>query len=217
MTSLIRILSLLSALTATSAALSCPECRSETSSCYGSSVTCPSDSVCGSRYTEASIGGVRSLHRTCVLSTECNFKGTLSLQQRHIRGHLVIVTSCCNTDHCTPEIPALPTKSSNPNGVVCRSCMSSDSTWCYTSDTMRCTGDENMCLLQTNKVTGSFSLSTAIRGCATKSICDLGGLSEKIDGLSVDIKFTCTSGGLSAHKVVLTPAMVCLLLLKFFF
>ncbi|KAM3923136.1 phospholipase A2 inhibitor and Ly6/PLAUR domain-containing protein-like [Leptodactylus fuscus] len=215
MTSLIRILSLLSALTATSSALSCTECRS-TTTCSGYDVTCPPGSFCGSSYSETTaVDGTRiqNLVRTCLPSNSCDYKGSISIKQLQVR----TVTSCCSTNYCTPSLPPLPKQNSKPNGVTCPSCLATNATWCDTSDTIQCTGDENICSLQTTNITGSFSLSTAIRGCATKSICDLGGLSEKIDGLSVDIKFTCTSGGLSAHKVVLTPAMVCLLLLKFFF
>ncbi|KAG9469309.1 hypothetical protein GDO78_020867, partial [Eleutherodactylus coqui] len=108
----------------------------------------------------------------------------------------------------------VPTKSHNPNGVICRSCISAQSTSCYSSDTIRCTGDENMCLLQGTEITGL--LSTAMRGCATKSMCDLGSQSINTGGSTMKFTFACTSGGLSAHKVVLTPAILCLLLLKLF-
>ncbi|KAM3922410.1 phospholipase A2 inhibitor and Ly6/PLAUR domain-containing protein-like [Leptodactylus fuscus] len=215
MISVFGILTFLSALTATSYALSCTECLSASSTCSGISVPCPTGYVCGSAYTETNTAGVKTevLVRQCVPSKECNFKGSMGIPIGHIR----MVTSCCYTDGCTPNLPASSPTSSNPNGLVCRSCISADSNWCYTSDTMQCTGDENMCLLQTTKTSGPISSSTAIRGCATKSICDLGSKSETVGGLSSSVKFICTSGGLSVHKVVLTPAIVCLLLLKFFF
>ncbi|KAM3921581.1 phospholipase A2 inhibitor and Ly6/PLAUR domain-containing protein-like [Leptodactylus fuscus] len=152
-----------------------------------------------------------SLTKGCTVSSQCNFNGSMSM----LLGNLRMVISCCSTDNCVPSIPALPPTNSSRNGLVCRSCVSADSSWCYTSDTMRCTGEENKCLLQTTKVAGI--LSTAIRGCATKSLCDLGSQSQIIEGVSTDVKFICTSGGLSVHKVVLTPAIVCLLLLKTFF
>ncbi|XP_044125182.1 phospholipase A2 inhibitor and Ly6/PLAUR domain-containing protein-like [Bufo gargarizans] len=126
-------------------------------------------------------------------------------------------SSCCNTDNCTPNTPTLPTISSNPNGLVCRYCASVDSTWCHTDDTVQCTGEQNMCLLQTTHVSGSVSASSAIRGCATKSICDLGSQSASAGGVTTDVKIICTNSGLSVHNIVLTPAIVCLLLLKLFF
>ncbi|XP_056398159.1 phospholipase A2 inhibitor and Ly6/PLAUR domain-containing protein-like [Hyla sarda] len=217
MISLTGILSLLSALAATSYALSCTQCVSTTSySCSGSSVTCPPGYRCGSAYTESSVSGERvsvSLFRACIASHECNFNGSLSIQH----GKAKRVTSCCNTNHCTPTIPPFPTQSSDPNGVVCRSCISADSTWCYTSDTIQCTGDENMCLLQTTKIRGSVSASTAVRGCGTKSLCDLGGQLPDISGLSLKTEFICTSDGIRVCRVVLTPAIMCLLLLKWSF
>ncbi|XP_069803320.1 phospholipase A2 inhibitor NAI-like isoform X2 [Dendropsophus ebraccatus] len=216
MTSMTGILSLLSALIATSDALSCTECISTIfSSCSGPSVTCPSGYQCGSTYTKSFEGGMTStvFVRSCMPSSHCNLVGSISQQQ----GQIKTVSSCCNTANCNPTVPALPTPGSNLNGVVCRSCLSAKSDWCYTKDTISCTGNENMCLLQTSKITGSVSLSTAIRGCATKSLCDLGSQSYSANGESTDIKFTCTSGGISVHQVVLAPAVACLLLLKLFF
>ncbi|XP_075135274.1 phospholipase A2 inhibitor 25 kDa subunit-like [Leptodactylus fuscus] len=214
MSSLTAILSLLFALAARSAALSCIECTESTgSSCTGNSVTCPSGSVCGSMYKETLIGKIKItvFERKCMASEYCNFKGSMVAEKAHVK----LATSCCNTDDCTPTIPPFPAKNSNPNGLVCKTCISADSLWCESSDTVQCTGDENMCVFKTKKETGPNPVSTAIRGCATKSVCDLGSLSIKNAKSSTEIKFSCTGGGLTVHKAVLTPTIVCLLLLKF--
>ncbi|XP_073425944.1 phospholipase A2 inhibitor and Ly6/PLAUR domain-containing protein-like [Dendrobates tinctorius] len=215
MSSLIGILSLLSTLSATSYALSCTQCSSASASCTGSSVTCRSGYMCGSSYTETAVGATtqESFIRSCIASSECSFSGSLSIQNGYIRMGI----SCCNSDNCDPVTPSLPSRSSNLNGQVCRTCISADSTWCYTSDTLNCTGDENMCLLETTKISGSESSSVAIRGCATKSICDLGSQSQTVGDISVEVKFICTSGGRSVHKLVLTPVILCLLLLKLYY
>ncbi|XP_073426667.1 phospholipase A2 inhibitor 25 kDa subunit-like [Dendrobates tinctorius] len=215
MSSLIGILSLFLTLTATSDALSCIKCISQSSTCSGSRVTCRSGNVCGSEYAEAIVGGMRTeaLMRSCVPSSQCNAKGTISTSELQIR----MAMSCCSTDDCTPNISELSSKGTNLNGLVCPSCISSDAASCYTSDTVQCTGDENMCILQTSKLSGSMSSLAAIRGCATKSVCDLGRKTETISGISMDVSTFCTSGSKSVHKVVLNPAVVCLLLLKLFF
>ncbi|KAG8550144.1 hypothetical protein GDO81_028170 [Engystomops pustulosus] len=216
MTSLLAIVSLLSALTATGSALSCTECMSLTSSsCSGSSVTCPPGYLCASDYAEIEAAGqkISSVMRSCAPSSECNLKGSVSMTYGKARSAM----SCCSTDNCTPTLPSLPTRDSTPNGVTCRSCASADSTWCYTSDTIQCNGDENMCILQTTQMTGSMSLSSALRGCATKSLCDFGSRSKTIEGATISVKATCTSDGVSVRNVLLTPAIVCLLLLKVFF
>ncbi|XP_073511829.1 phospholipase A2 inhibitor 25 kDa subunit-like [Phyllobates terribilis] len=212
MSSLTVILSLLSTLAATSYALRCTQCTSDTTTCTGSSVTCPSGSSCGTIYSESRAGILMytNLVRSCTLISQCNLIGSMTIQD----GYMRMAISCCNSDDCTPNVPSLPKLNSTENGLVCRSCLSSDSTWCYTSDTMKCKGVEHMCLLQTTKL-GSFS--TAIRGCATKSICDLGKWTENVGGALADVKFTCTSGGISVHQVILTPAIICLLLLNLFF
>ncbi|KAG8550053.1 hypothetical protein GDO81_029180 [Engystomops pustulosus] len=56
MTSMIVILSLLAALIVTGHGLSCTQCTSmTTSSCSGERRTCPSDTLCGSSYSETVI------------------------------------------------------------------------------------------------------------------------------------------------------------------
>ncbi|KAM4015094.1 phospholipase A2 inhibitor and Ly6/PLAUR domain-containing protein-like [Anomaloglossus baeobatrachus] len=215
MSSLIGLLSLLLTIAATSYALSCTECMSPSSTCSGNSGTCPSGQVCGTAYLETTKGGKKTefVMRSCTPSSECNIKGSTSTAEAQLR----MVTSCCNTDNCSPSSLELPAKGTNLNGLVCRSCVSDDSTWCYTPDTVQCTGDENMCLLQSTKMSGSASKSAAYRGCATKSICDLGSTSKTIGSLLIEEKTICTSGGTSVYKFFLTPAIACLLLLKLFF
>ncbi|XP_069803488.1 phospholipase A2 inhibitor and Ly6/PLAUR domain-containing protein-like isoform X2 [Dendropsophus ebraccatus] len=194
MMSMTGILSLLSALIATSDALSCTQCYSESSSCSGPSVTCPLDHQCGSTYTETTAGGVKNVvtYRACTKTSECNFNGSVSVNG----GKVKRVTSCCNTDFCTPTTPPLPKTSYNFNGVVCPCCTSA-SDWCYTTETIRCTGDENRCILQIVEIPDLGS--TVLRGCATQSMCDDGSVSESVDGLSVNMKITCTNGGRGVH------------------
>ncbi|XP_071969518.1 phospholipase A2 inhibitor and Ly6/PLAUR domain-containing protein-like [Engystomops pustulosus] len=214
MVSMIGSLSFVLALAASSYALSCIQCTSESSECSGDSATCPPNHLCGSTYTETSISGKTSalLHKACAPLSECGFNGSISIKKGHIR----MVIACCSSDNCTASIPEFPTQSSIPNGVICPSCVSADSTWCYSPKTIQCRGDESVCLLQTTKVTGSISSSIALRGCSTKSFCDLGSQSQEVGGTSTKVKFICTNGGNSVHKVLLTPATACLLLLKFF-
>ncbi|XP_077116287.1 uncharacterized protein LOC143770500 [Ranitomeya variabilis] len=131
--------------------------------------------------------GVRTemLLRFCSPDTQCGIGGSISTSQQQLR----MAVSCCGTDNCTPYLPALPTKSTNPNGLVCRFCTSADSTWCYT---VQCTGDENMCLIQSTTISGSTSSSTAIRGCATKPICDLVIQYVTLDSGLLNVETVCT-------------------------
>ncbi|XP_069802883.1 phospholipase A2 inhibitor and Ly6/PLAUR domain-containing protein-like [Dendropsophus ebraccatus] len=222
MMSLTGILSLFSALIATSDALSCTQCYSSYSwTCSGPSSVCPSGYECGSSYTGKTTGIItgemsRELIRGCLPSSHCNIQGSIRI---HI-GYIQKVTSCCTTDDCVPEAPSFPTISTKPNGLVCQSCTAANSTWCSTSDTALCTGDESLCVLETLKRTdsGQVTASMIIRGCATKSICHLGSHSSAIfEHISLEDKFTCTSGGINFQGVILTPAISCLLLMKLFF
>ncbi|KAG8570109.1 hypothetical protein GDO81_014710 [Engystomops pustulosus] len=212
MTSPILTLSLLSALTVTSSALLCTQCLSENStSCSGPSVSCPPGYECGSSHTKTNVGEfeTNSVARVCALPSECNFTGIIGIPLGKSR----IAASCCNADNCVPAIPEFPEINNTLNGLVCRYCVTVDSDWCYTSETVQCTGKEDRCLLQRIKQGG---LKNALRGCSTKSVCDLGG-QTKTDGRSTtEVKFICTDAGISVHKVVLTPAIVSLLLMKIF-
>ncbi|KAM4015674.1 phospholipase A2 inhibitor and Ly6/PLAUR domain-containing protein-like [Anomaloglossus baeobatrachus] len=215
MSSLIALLSLLSTLSATSYALLCTQCMSPSSTCSGKSVTCPSGHVCGAAYSEFIYGGKKtaSMLRSCTPSYECNTFSSITTSKIQLR----MVTSCCGTDDCTPSSPALPAKDTNPNGLVCQSCTAAKSIWCNSPHTIECTGDENTCFVQTTKLSGNFSDFSVMRGCATQSVCELGNRPEKMEGYSIDVKTICIGGSTSVYKVVLTPAFVCLLLLKLFF
>ncbi|XP_069811925.1 phospholipase A2 inhibitor and Ly6/PLAUR domain-containing protein-like, partial [Dendropsophus ebraccatus] len=171
--------------------------------------------TCGSKYQESTIDGITTtvFQRGCTDPAQCNAKSSLTLQN----GHISIALSCCGTDSCTPTIPQLPPKSSTPNGVVCRACRSETSSWCYTSDTLQCTGEENMCFLQTEEVTGGVSSSEAFRGCGTKSHCDFGNSLEKNHGSLIKVSVFCTNDGISVYKAIIAPVITCLLLLKLFF
>ncbi|KAG8543577.1 hypothetical protein GDO81_024269 [Engystomops pustulosus] len=212
MTSMIVILSLHAALIVTGYGLSCTQCTSMTSPCSGERRTCPSDTLCGSSYSETVINGekVTSFHRSCFTSFQCDIKTTITGKQEISR----ISNTCCRSDNCTPAVPELLPLTPEANGMVCPSCISVGSTWCKILDTTQCTGDEKMCIAQTTQ-RGSFKV--AFRGCATKTLCDKGDNSETIGGVTTKTNLTCFNGGMSVQKVVLTPAIVCLVFLKFFF
>ncbi|KAM8927410.1 testis-expressed protein 101 [Pelodytes ibericus] len=217
MNSLLGCLFLLSAVVATGNSLSCVNCNSLLgTSCTGSSVTCSSGSICGSQYTVSSAGtlAIYMFVRGCVPQHQCTTNGSITINGGTIKTSI----SCCDTAQCTPTTPILPTTSSQLNGKICRSCASATSDWCYTSDTIQCSGNENMCLLQTTKVTvGSQTSAVAIRGCSTKTICDLGSQSVSDGQSSVTVKFICTSGSIGLRCDSLTPAILSFLLFKLFY
>ncbi|KAM4652612.1 phospholipase A2 inhibitor NAI-like [Discoglossus pictus] len=191
MHSLLVFLVINSALLAAAYSLQCTQCVGITS-CSGSSITCPAGSLCGYTRTKVISAGItqESFIRSCILEKQCNINGTMSYPQ----STLWMVTSCCSTDNCNaPSLP-LPTIGTNKNGLVCRACVTADSDWCYTSDTMQCTGNQNMCLLQSVKISGTTSIKAALRGCATKSICDLGSQTTSEGGVTTNVKYVCTSG-----------------------
>ncbi|XP_077312663.1 phospholipase A2 inhibitor and Ly6/PLAUR domain-containing protein-like [Lithobates pipiens] len=214
MASPFQILGVLSALVASGYSLSCTECSSLSNSCTGPSVTCPSGSVCGAVYVENLLIGLlisTTYTMSCISQNKCDIKGSMSFSNI---GRLKMGISCCRTDRCTPTLPSLPGSLSGSNGETCPVCASSDSTECKTSDTLQCYGDENTCLLLATKISGPTKQSTAIRGCATKSSCNIGSLSTRAQGVSTDIQFICPNGSAGLQKSFYLPAMICIFFLK---
>ncbi|XP_040182764.1 phospholipase A2 inhibitor and Ly6/PLAUR domain-containing protein-like [Rana temporaria] len=217
MTSLLRILGVVSALVASGSSLSCTRCISPSDSCSGPNVTCSSGSVCGAVYTESWSKGTidsKSYMMSCMRLDKCNIGGSFSMLDN---ARVKLGRSCCGTDLCVPPLPSLPGNSPRSNGFKCQSCTSADSTWCDSSDTMECMEEENMCFLQTKIVSGSAIESTAIRGCATKSICDFGSQSGSSQGVKTVVDFTCTNGSSGLQKSVYLPAVICIFFFKVFF
>nr|DBA15794.1 TPA: hypothetical protein GDO54_003258 [Pyxicephalus adspersus] len=148
---------------------------------------------------------------TCSPQTECGINGSISING----GNIKTATSCCMKDFCIPTLPTLPADSSHSNGLRCRSCISTDSTWCYTLANVQCTGNETMCVLQTTEQSGSTSLSMAARGCATKSLCDLKTQVYKTNDLTTVNQYICTSGCHNKRPYEITIVWILLLRLLF--
>ncbi|KAM3921171.1 uncharacterized protein RB166_010587 [Leptodactylus fuscus] len=103
MASLLKILILVSALTATSHALICIACDSVSSlECTGFNMTCPDGFLCGSVYVERT-GGKKAVP---VFSRFCLDPGTCGGKKSY--PEYTIHYYCCDTDYCTPAIPACP-------------------------------------------------------------------------------------------------------------
>ncbi|XP_040182765.1 phospholipase A2 inhibitor 25 kDa subunit-like [Rana temporaria] len=216
MSSFLHIIGVLLALAASGYSLYCTQCISQSKSCVGSNVSCPSDSLCGVSYSETGYGcDTTNLYvMSCLPQDECGLSGSATFPSGVT---LRMGSSCCSTSLCIPTLPSLPWYNSMPNnGLTCGSCKSADSTWCYTSNTIQCTGDENMCLLHTTKMSGMISMSTAFRGCATKSLCNLSSQSYSTEDVSAERKFICTSGSTGLRKGFILPAVICLFLLNLF-
>ncbi|XP_040182912.1 phospholipase A2 inhibitor and Ly6/PLAUR domain-containing protein-like [Rana temporaria] len=214
MTARLQILGVLSALVASGYSLSCTRCSSSSDSCTGPNVTCPSGSVCGAQFKESQLlgfGASKTYVMSCTLQNQCDTRGSFSLAHNLTEK---MATSCCETNGCTPTLPSLPGNSSGSNGLMCPSCMS-NSTWCDTSDTMECKGDEKMCFLYSTKTSGhSSNVSHVMRGCATKSICNFSSQSSSGKEISTEVKFICTSGSTDLQKGFYLAAVICILFFK---
>ncbi|XP_077113477.1 phospholipase A2 inhibitor gamma subunit B-like [Ranitomeya variabilis] len=122
----------------------------------------------------------------CEPSFTCNSQNSMSSLYAQTR----MVTSCCDTDDCAPDIPSLPTKLSQPNGLVCRSCQHTDP-WCLTSETISCRGNENMCAHQTAQLKGPILASVTLWWCASESFCHVDPQVYKSEGIQAEINITC--------------------------
>ncbi|XP_040182760.1 phospholipase A2 inhibitor and Ly6/PLAUR domain-containing protein-like [Rana temporaria] len=200
---MLSLLCVLSALTASGHALSCKVCMASFSTwCDGASVVCPAGQVCVSAYTLTTVDGSKvseEFSRACGPTSQCNTPGSVAIP----RGKIKRNTSCCFTENCFPPTPSLPEDNSELNGVTCSTCISPDSDWCHTEETMRCTGNENMCVLESSHQYEPLEQLTAIRGCATQSICDIGTQEVAYGFLNMTMKIKCSSASSPLYSPLL--------------
>ncbi|OCT73602.1 hypothetical protein XELAEV_18036581mg [Xenopus laevis] len=112
----------------------------------------------------------------------------------------------------------VPENANQPNQVTCPACLSLDSNLCNTSQSIPCTGSENMCYLgvATSPV---FSYPVVLRGCATKSSCDIVSTDQEaiLNTLQINSNLLCTNGACHHHYGFLLPAAIASALMKFMF
>lgn len=179
--------------------------------CSDTNVTCAAGTVCATVRAVTTIGDASAerFTKTCSPINQCGISGIASIP----KGKMQIMTACY-TNSCNLPFPEFPNEKTDANGVTCRKCISAD-TDCYTSEMMPCTGDERACLLQSTDLTGRTKASTAMRGCTTKSICDLTRQDYTADGITSATKFTCTSGSVPVQSGPVTLSFISVFLLKY--
>ncbi|XP_065099907.1 uncharacterized protein [Paramisgurnus dabryanus] len=141
--------------------LKCNECIDVTGSCVSKETTCSSAAnTCASTRVVTTTGETTSILQTksCNVIQNCR---NVSFNFGVLRTKLSM--ECCNTDLCN-SINVPDYISDSPNGKQCYYC---DGKSCL--NTLNCLGDEDYCITATTNIT---SLSTTVKGCTTKSICD---------------------------------------------
>ncbi|KAM4015059.1 uncharacterized protein ACNLHF_001745 isoform 1-T1 [Anomaloglossus baeobatrachus] len=179
--------------------------------CSDTNVTCAAGTVCATVHAVTTIGDASSerFTKTCSPINQCGISGIASIPN----GNMKIMTAC-SIDNCNLSFPEFPMEKTDLNGVTCQKCISAD-TDCHSSQTMRCTGDQRACLLQTTELTGKTKASVAVRGCTTRSICDLTRQDYTVDGITSATKFTCTNGADPVQRNLVTAAVISLLSLQY--
>ncbi|XP_053547222.1 uncharacterized protein LOC128639095 [Bombina bombina] len=174
--------------------LLCKTCQGFGSTCEGPIVNCPAGYVCGSLYSSTTVGSQsdESIFRFCTPASVCNSQGDI----RNVDATILVATACCNTDLCTPVLPQLPSMSNQENGLTCASCYAANAAQCDPQNNVKCTGNENSCILYSSPSLGG---KFAVRGCATQNICDYGNL-NLVDGVSVSCTIGSTGNSLLCKK-----------------
>ncbi|CAH2318616.1 Hypothetical predicted protein [Pelobates cultripes] len=165
----------------------CVSCTtSSNTTCTGRSVICPTGYVCATSYLVTVISGKATIDvvRSCAPESKCNIVGSMTYSGVKI----YMASSCCSTNNCSPTMPMLPPDNVQANGLVCPTCISPSSS--CSSNTMQCTGSENMCVSQTKQTGGTIE---TISSCGTSTLCDVGTYSVIGGGLAVDFTFSCTN------------------------
>ncbi|KAM4651465.1 phospholipase A2 inhibitor and Ly6/PLAUR domain-containing protein-like [Discoglossus pictus] len=198
MASFLILICTLSALTATGYSLSCIHCIGPTGTfCTGQSLQCVSeDYACATVHAVTLMGGVEvtnTIARQCVPRKGCDKAGSISIPQGRVKSS----TTCCYRENCEPPTPSFPQDRTGKNGVVCKSCMSTESNSC--PNTMECVGNENKCILQTTVISGEKSAKSFVRGCAAPSMCEVSKQETEILHQKIYVETTCTDGSASLH------------------
>ncbi|XP_067280421.1 urokinase plasminogen activator surface receptor-like [Pseudorasbora parva] len=174
--------------------LDCYECLGLTGSCADQKLkTCPGGSSKCMSVTAVTQGGeitVKVKTKDCAPACQ---NGSMNF------GISKVTSSCCNTDQC--NFQDAPDPSNIPNGKTCYSC---DGQSC--SNTVRCSGTEDRCI----KATGISSV--AVKGCASKSMCDPTSFIPNVEDIS------CCEGNLcnGAQSVTQSFLFLCCSLLSYF-
>ncbi|KAK7143123.1 hypothetical protein R3I93_014327 [Phoxinus phoxinus] len=176
--------------------LKCYECLNPAGSCVGqqTETTCPAGSShCTSTIVGTQVGGISSTGNTKACAPAC-------LPQSYNVGIIRSTTSCCITDKCNlADVP-------EPIATG-KSCYYCDANTC--SNTVKCSGIEDRCINGTGNFV--FGLSTVVKGCVSKSICDAASAS----GVK---SLLCCEGNLcnGAQSVTQSVLFLCCSLLSYF-
>ncbi|XP_072282871.1 uncharacterized protein [Pyxicephalus adspersus] len=181
--------------------------------CPDTNVTCPTGTICATVHALTTMGDA-SFERytsTCLPIYQCGIAGSATF----LKGTMKLVTQC-STNNC--NLPAkFSAENLTPNGMVCQSCMAADAD-CSSSERMQCTGDEQWCFFQAADLTEMTSAKSAIRGCVTRNICDLGTQTYNALGIKSNVKYICSSGSKHFLTNLFTPLLVlCTLIMRNFF
>ncbi|KAE8594520.1 hypothetical protein XENTR_v10019678 [Xenopus tropicalis] len=166
MRSAVGFLCLLSALVSTGYSLSCIECSEYNStSCSGDSDLCPAEFCASTFIRESSPGGsIMQIKRFCAAKSQCGETG--SATYGYVRRHMI--TSCCDSDNCAPEVPEFPEATEEPNGNSCPNCFPPTSEECDPVERAQCAASEDKCFVHFFK---QDDLEFRIGGCASDSMC----------------------------------------------
>ncbi|XP_069599047.1 phospholipase A2 inhibitor NAI-like [Ranitomeya imitator] len=186
--------SFLSALAATGHCLQCYTCvglESDSCSLAFPISSCPAGNVCASRYRISVAGDFifQRFIRFCAQLSECKAKGIYSTSTTSSER---IATTCCSENLCTPEKPIAPEGSSTPNGLKCPKCAPLELS-CEILETLSCAGDQTMCLIETTKkTTGSLTVTSINRGCASEGFCYKRNESSTAGTVLKETTYSCT-------------------------
>ncbi|KAM5132209.1 uncharacterized protein ACMZJ9_018996 [Mantella aurantiaca] len=181
--------------------------------CPETNVTCPIGTICTTVHALTTIGDAYFERRTSICSPiyQCGVEGSTTF----LKGTMNLMT-LCSTNNCNKLDAKFSEASLVYNGVTCQNCMAADSN-CETSERRQCTGNENYCFLQISDLTGMASAKSAVRGCVTKNICDLGTQTYNALGIGTKVNYVCSSGNKHFLMSYFTPLILCTLSLKYLF
>ncbi|XP_040271818.1 phospholipase A2 inhibitor and Ly6/PLAUR domain-containing protein-like [Bufo bufo] len=109
----------------------------------------------------------------------------------HPNKAIIMKTTCCQTQYCTPQTSNVSLAPGVENGLTCRSCYTPNSSECLSTDTMSCMGAMDRCVTYTaTRRSGTGNQTEILIGCGTKDACTYGRsfVGSMIQSLEVNIR-----------------------------
>ncbi|KAG8537068.1 hypothetical protein GDO81_025142, partial [Engystomops pustulosus] len=103
-----------------------------------------------------------------------------------------------------------------PNGIRCKSCFAFNARACDCNVFVNCSVGETNCISRFISASGGgFQHGAAVRGCATKEMCEVAHVGVKLNNTRVKSNFSCTGDSDSFHNSLIFLVLIAAIFSRF--